>query len=648
MGHHVKLRYPSRENRVPRWPHCVQARTSCPVLPGEDPAVNRRRPANQGVGDGSVASVGRGELSRHDSTRGDLDRLARRGVAALPSGAPGDADLAEATNRDVPAGDLAADRGEDGFPRSTPDAALRGRSYDRHAWTPTTSTSSRFSKGVKQFVAPAYQRRYTWTQPQWESLWRQVLRQHQALVDTRDAHEAGLQLPSLSTHFLGSFVLAPLPGPAAQITRHQIVDGQQRLTTISVLLAAIRDVVSVDAPHDGERIDNTYLVNQYKQGEDRSKILLTAVDRADLIGVTLNRPAAPTGRIGSAYQYFRNRIEVTLAGDAGLDLTDLETAVVTRLAVVEITAGGTDSVHRIFQTLNSSGVRLEQVDLLRNHFFMLLPSQADAIYESLWLPMEAALGQAGLDDFFFTDLVRRRGGSERYARHDVYPSYQEELEPIENDEQSVIYEIEAVNARAEVYRQIGEPALAEQEEIRHRLSRLHEWGTATTGPLLLELLLRVSEERISTSDAERALLYIESFLVRRLLLRIPTNNLNRIFSELPASLPAEGDVADALRQALSIRGRYWPTDEDIKARITSEEFYKAQRPAQRQFVLRRLEEALPHEVPPNWAAATLTIEHVMPQTLTNEWCWASSEMTSVASLRVRMSWAAKSPAVGRA
>jgi uncharacterized protein with ParB-like and HNH nuclease domain len=80
---------------------------------------------------------------------------------------------------------------------------------------------------VKQFVAPAYQRRYTWTQPQWEGLWRQVLRQHQALADIKAATEAGQPEPALSTHFLGSFVLAPQPGPAAQITRHQIVDGQQ-------------------------------------------------------------------------------------------------------------------------------------------------------------------------------------------------------------------------------------------------------------------------------------------------------------------------------------------------------------------------------------------------------------------------------------
>lgn len=131
--------------------------------------------------------------------------------------------------------------------------------------------------------------------------------------------------------------------------------------------------------------------------------------------------------------------------------------------------------------------------------------------------------------------------------------------------------------------------------------------------------MRLSDGRISTQDAERALLYVESFLVRRLLLRIPTNNLNRIFSELPASLPSQGEIADPLRQALSVPGRYWPRDEDIKARVTSEEFYRAQRPPQRQFVLRRLEEALPHEVPPDWSSASLTIEHVMPQTLTEEW-----------------------------
>jgi alkylated DNA nucleotide flippase Atl1 len=475
-------------------------------------------------------------------------------------------------------------------------------------------------EGVKQFVAPRYQRRYIWTQPQWEALWRQVERQHGAYLAIEEAQEAGTPLPPLSTHFLGSFVLAPQPGPAAQLTRHQIVDGQQRLTTVSVLLAALRDLISeTSSAEDGERIHNTYLVNQYRQGEDHSKILLTETDRADLFGATVARPADPTGRIGSAYSFFRNRLEVALEGAPDLDLTKLETAIVTRLAVVEITAGAADNVHRIFQTLNASGVRLEQVDLLRNHFFMLLPTRGDAVYGDLWLPMESALGTAGLDDFFFTDLVRRRGNVERYARHDAYPVYQEELEPIENDEDAIVELLIDIRQRAEVFRQIADPDLALHENVIHRLKRLAEWGTATAGPLLLEILLRLAGNQISSEDAERALLYVESYLVRRLLLKIPTNNLNRIFSEVPASLPAEGSVADALRTLLSVPGRYWPTDEDVHARIASEEFYRSQRPAQRQFVLRRLEEALPHEVPPDWTQANLTLEHVMPQTLTEEW-----------------------------
>ena len=135
----------------------------------------------------------------------------------------------------------------------------------------------------------------------------------------------------------------------------------------------------------------------------------------------------------------------------------------------------------------------------------------------------------------------------------------------------------------------------------------------------MEVLLRLAEDRCSSADAAEALLCIESYLVRRLLLKIPTNNLNRIISEIPSALPAKGSVTEAVRAALSAAGRYWPTDEDVRARITSEDFYRAQRPPQRQFVLRRLEEALPHEVLPDWSEANLTLEHVMPQTLTEDW-----------------------------
>ena len=473
-------------------------------------------------------------------------------------------------------------------------------------------------EGVRQFVAPAYQRRYVWTQPQWEALWRQVMRQYVALGTLQEAQAAGLSQPQLSTHFLGSFVLAPQPGPAAQLTRHQIVDGQQRLTTVSVLVAAIRDLISDASPTDAERIHHTYLVNQYREGDDRGKILLTAADRADVFGITVTRPAVPSGLIGSAYRYFANQIAVQLAETPTLSLTDLETAIVTRLGVVEITAGAQDNVHRIFQTLNASGVRLQQVDLLRNHFFMLLPIRGDDVYATLWAPMEAALGSTGLDDFLFTDLVRRRGNVQRYAQHDVYPAYQEVIEPVENDEGAVVHMLEEIRDRSEVFRQISDPGLCPRPDVSSQLRRLNEWGTATAEPLILEILLRLAGGAIQADDAERALLYVESYLARRLLLRIPTNNLNRIFSEIPGSLPP-GPVADALRDTLSAPGRYWPTDEDIHAKSATEEFYRAQRPTQRQFVLRRLEEALPHEVAPDWSSAELTLEHVMPQTLTEEW-----------------------------
>ena len=197
------------------------------------------------------------------------------------------------------------------------------------------------------------------------------------------AEAAGVTPPHPSTHFLGSFVLAPQLEPAAALAKHHIVDGQQRLTTVAVLLAVLRDIREERDTGAGEQYSTHISSISTKDGDDRPKIMLTAADRADLLATTVAFPAAPSGLLGSAYTYFRNQLELELAQDPGVDFDVVETAIVARLSVVDITAEGGDNVHRIFQTLNSSGVRLDQVDLLRNHFFMLLPTAGDEVFATI-------------------------------------------------------------------------------------------------------------------------------------------------------------------------------------------------------------------------------------------------------------------------
>ena len=120
-------------------------------------------------------------------------------------------------------------------------------------------------------------------------------------------------------------------------------------------------------------------------------------------------------------------------------------------------------------------------------------------------------------------------------------------------------------------------------------------------------------------DVAEAMAYVESFLVRRMLCQVPTNNLNRVFNSAPAIIKDQVPVAATVRGYLSGRRRYWPSDAEVRRSIRTRPFYWTGRGPQRTFVLRRLEESYESPEPVHFSAAKLTIEHVLPQTPTDEW-----------------------------
>src|SRR5690606_1731693 len=125
-----------------------------------------------------------------------------------------------------------------------------------------------------------------------------------------------------------------------------------------------------------------------------------------------------------------------------------------RLSLVEISTEVGDNVHKIFQTLNSAGVKLKQVDLLRNHFFMLLPTHGDELYTEVWRDMELRLGEAQLDRFFWAELVRT---DSRVSKTDVYAAMQRKLEPLAHDESAVERELRRLNEDSHDYLAIISP-----------------------------------------------------------------------------------------------------------------------------------------------------------------------------------------------
>ncbi|MBT2457818.1 DUF262 domain-containing protein [Streptomyces sp. ISL-86] len=466
---------------------------------------------------------------------------------------------------------------------------------------------------TQQFQVPLYQRTYSWSEKQLVQLWNDILEQVELL-------DSGA---SASTHFLGSVVLAPSPQNEVTFPRWLVVDGQQRLTTLSLALVAMRDHIAERRPDEAERIDEEYLINKRKRGDEYLRLLPTQADRsqfaARIRGVHAEQTAGD--RVASAYRFFRRKLVEADEQVSAQDVLRIEQAITSRLTLVVVIAERGDNVHRIFESLNNTGLKLSQADLLRNYLFMRLPTRGEHVYETYWLPLQASLSNDELEQLMWLQLVL--DGDDRVRRQDLYTAQQKRFECGEMDAARTEADIEAyvkeLHRRSAHFRKVIHPAEEAVPSIRGHLSRLHDWQAVVTYPALMLLLDRRARGELDDHETARALSFVESFLVRRTVCRVPTNNLNRIFQSVPAQLPRDVPVADGLRQILSADNRLWPDDEELREKIRSAPFYQYGRPNQRRLVLQRLEESYGHPEPVDFGAAQLTIEHVMPQSPGDEW-----------------------------
>ncbi|AXG81290.1 GmrSD restriction endonuclease domain-containing protein [Streptomyces paludis] len=475
-------------------------------------------------------------------------------------------------------------------------------------------------QGEKQFQVPLYQRTYSWRRTHLERLWEDV----RELVD----EQLGSDTPH-PPHFLGSVVLAPGLIQAGGVQRWLIVDGQQRLTTLMLAFISLRDHYKDSGnARAADRVHRQILVNEFHEGNGHYRLLPTQADRAAYTACMGSTPqAGGSDNIGNAYRYFRGVFANGAAENGDGWAPTVETVLKDLLSIVEITAQAGDNVYRIFESINNTGEGLRQSDLLRNYVFMLLPTRGERVYAELWLPMQQQLGPQRLELLAWLDLVVR--GRNKVTQTEVYREQQTRLEPLANDEAALEQEIAALAERGDRLLRVLEPERERSAPLRSALRRLVDWGGRTHLPLALHLLDLVDTGQTTAEDAAEALLYVESYLVRRLICQTPTNSLTRIFMDAPKELERDRPTAEAVRRFLSSPRRRWPADDVMRQAMRSKPFYWSGQPQQRRLVLRRLEESYGSAEPVDFTKAKLSIEHVLPQKPSREWLDLLAEETEV-------------------
>ena len=460
--------------------------------------------------------------------------------------------------------------------------------------------------GQKQYIVPFFQRTYAWHLKNWQALWDDIR-----------------ETASLSgrPHFMGSVVTKHFESTPEGVGRYLIIDGQQRLTTLSLVLAAVRDVAAeVGATDVRDRITRINLTNQLTVEAAKFKLLPTQSDR-EAYAAILSHGERPACEMTAAYEFFLKKVREAASQEEPIDVKSLEKLLLDSLALVSITLADEDNEYRIFESLNGKGVPLSQADLLRNYFFMRLPlDRHEEMYSTIWLPMQDAVRSArghdsDLEAFLRYELMSRG----KFVREsDVYEEWREDLKTNARDAGAVEAVLRNLARRAEFFRRLIAPSHEPDPDMRDGLTRLNRWGGQTIYPLLLNVYDSMDQGVATLADARTVLRTVESFLVRRMFCRVPTNALNRLFVQIWSQRPADSGIADGVRHVLSEYGKRWPGDDDFVNGVLSYPLYIDSRPEQRKLILETLESSRGFK-----EAVTdfreYSIEHVMPQGLTEEW-----------------------------
>src|SRR5438132_3358637 len=389
---------------------------------------------------------------------------------------------------------------------------------------PNSATLADILSRQNQYVVPVFQRFYRWERPQWDKLWEN-------LMELRTPESEG-------QHFMGFLVF--FPETTAQLDqRLHVIDGQQRLTTLSLLLIAIRDASEEKGFNDLAReVTERYLIDPLREGAEQFRILLKLRDRREYEGA-VNREQAPDGRITAALSYFERRLaELTeLSEAAGLRHF---LALVTRRLEFMCATLEKDNAYNIFKSLNSTGVPLGAADLIRNFVFMnLRPEMHDEFDQRLWVPLERHFTRRNgvIDDdtlsAFMRDFLMRDGRLLRKEKERVFEAFEDRYTAMGFSPQTLATEL---NRYAEYYLVIRGERLDRHEPVTAALDQLNRLKVSTSYPLLLQLFERRTQGVLSDEQLAKAIESLAGFILRRYICGLDARAYGKTFTKACSSL----------------------------------------------------------------------------------------------------------------
>lgn len=472
----------------------------------------------------------------------------------------------------------------------------------------TEANLLKFLRKSPQFVIPIYQRNYSWTETQCRQLWADLIR-------------AGRD-DKVNAHFIGSIVYVER-GLSTVTTEEAllVIDGQQRLTTSTLLIAALAQhcednkVAELLDAFSFKKLRNYYLLNPDEDGERHFKLILSETDKDTLLALLQRKPmpAQTSTRITENYALFQSLIaehhhelEAVCQGLA-------------KLVIVDVALDRSqDNPQLIFESMNSTGLELSQADLIRNYILMgLEPKLQTELYKTYWRPMEQAFGQDAyvvhFDGFMRHYLTTKTG--EIPNMREVYKAFKLFAQTQPDTANRVRDLVEDLYAYAHYYCAMALSAETDPQ-LKQAFQDLRELKVDVAYPFLLDVYHDYKQARLSRDEVLHIVRLVESYVFRRAICFIPTNSLNKTFAGLSRSLKKDRYL-ESVQAALLLLPSYrrFPRDDEFQREIKVRDLYNFR---SRSYWLRRLEN---HGRKERVVVEDYTIEHILPQNedLSTEW-----------------------------
>ena len=475
------------------------------------------------------------------------------------------------------------------------------------------TTLNKLLNTSRQFIVPIFQRNYSWQKSQYEQLWFDILR--------------ASKFKEKQNHFIGSIVYIDMGTPAGRPQQLLLIDGQQRLTTISILLCAIKDYVQKFNLETKlinlAKIKNQFLYNSDEIDEDKYKLLLNVQDKETYIKLidntifTVNKPAT---NIIKCYEFFYEHIEDFIKQDGQIDEIY---AGIFKLSLVSISLDkDSDNPQMIFESMNSTGKDLSQTDLLRNYLLMdLTPEKQTRLYKTYWKPMEELFGEdiykndVNKFDYFIRDFLTLKSDTGYICKiNNVYENFKRYYLDNNCEKFAVLKDLFTY---AKYYACID--LLQENDdELKLYWQEFKKLDSHVVYPFLLNLYDDYSRQILIKEDFKKILQVVISYLWRRAICEIPTNSLSKTFATLYQAVDKD-DYVNSVIKAFVFKSTYkrFPSDYEVREKLQTKDIYHFRL---RKYLLEALENYY-HKEPIDLNTANYTIEHIMPQNIEHNLSW---------------------------